>query len=279
MYKVPRSSQHFKFTMSNEIKITDVVAIVGVLSGLLTAVVGLIGYRWSKQVVEAKDAQIAGLKEQISSLKDLSPETVKKQSQAVIESVKDELSTVRLELTATRSKLKEKAAKLDNALSEKAVGFGIPAALFGISDYELELRRLSSFIMRSPWNPRKFPDDEDYGYEFFLKAIDFYRRDPTFISGSVAQASEWIMDFLFYPLLACIILAPHLRERANTVYQDFLDEIQSQGILSDEVPLYRDLQRMANSNVAFAELQEYATFQHLMIAERGIGGYPYGRRT
>jgi len=265
--------------MATEFKITDVLAIVGVLSGFLTAVVGLIGYRWSKQVVEAKDAQIAGLKEQIGSLKDLSPETVKKQSQAVIESIRDELATVRLELAATRAKLKEKATKLDDALSEREINLGIPKALFDISDYELELRRLSSFIMRRSWNPRKFPENEDYGYEFFLKAIDFYRRDPTFTSGAVAQASEWIMDFLFYPLLACIIQAPHLRDRANAVYQDFLNEIESQGILSDEVPLYRDVQRLANSDIGFSDLQKYATFQHLMISEQGIAGYPYGQRT
>lgn len=78
--------------MPTEINITNVGAIVGVLSGFLTTVVGLLGYRWSKQVVEAKDAQIAGLKEQVASLKDLSPDTVKKQSQAVIDSLRDELS-------------------------------------------------------------------------------------------------------------------------------------------------------------------------------------------
>jgi hypothetical protein len=261
--------------MPADLKVTDIVAILGVLSALVTAVVGLIGYRWSKQVVEAKDAQINGLKEQISGLKDLSPESVKKQSQAIIDSLKSEISTIRGELSATRAKLKEKASQLDEERSKRAVSLGIPTSLFGISDYELELRRLSSFIMRSPWNPRAFPEDEDYGYEFYLKAIEFYRRDPTFTSGVVAQASEWILDFLFYPLLACMILAPYLRERASLIYQDFLTEIEAQGLLSDELPLYRDLNKLAMQGAPFEQVQKYSTFQHLMIAEHGIDGYPY----
>ncbi len=261
--------------MLPELKITEIVAIIGVLSALLTAVVSLLGYRWSKQVVESKDAQIAGLKEQVSALKDFSPDSVKKQSQAIIDTLKDDLSVVRAELSATRSKLKEKSERLDKALNDRAMNMGIAKSLFDITDYELELRRLCSFIMRGPWNPRQFPGDEDYGYEFYLKALEFFRRDPTFTSKSVSQASEWIMDYVFYPLLACIALAPNQKDRANSAYDDFLEEIESQGILSDQLQLYRDLKRMANAGASFDELQQFSTFQYLMITENGDDGYPY----
>ena len=261
--------------MFNDLKINDIVAVIGVLSTFLTAIIGLIGYRWSKQVVEAKEAQIATLKEQITALKDLSPETIKKQSQSIIESLQTEIATVRNELSSTRSKLKEKSSKLDEALTQQSVERGIPKALFEISDYELELRRLASFIMRSSWQPREFPSDQDYAYEFYLKVLEFYQRNPLFTSHSVSQASEWILDFLFYPLLACMIQAPHLKNRASAIYQDFLAEIESQGLLSDEVPLYRNLQQLALRDVAYEYLKDYSTFQFMMIKENGVEGFPY----
>jgi len=255
--------------------VPGLVALVGGLSAVLTALVGLVGYRWSKQAIDAKDAQIAVLKEQIAAQKDQAPDTIRKQNQAVVESLNDEMSKLRSELSAMRTKLRDKSAALTDSENKLAQNYGISKLAFNISDYELELRRLSSFIMKSPWNPRVFPDGDDYAYEFYLKVVTFLRRDPEFAKGVVERASEWIMDYLFYPLLACMVEAPHLRDRADVIYQDFIDEIRAQGLLSDELQLYTDLQRMAKIGADFAALQQYSSYQTLMINQRGPAGYPY----
>ena len=261
--------------MLDNIKLTDVVAALGVLTAFVTALVGLLSYRSSKQVIEAKDAQIAGLKEQIVALKDLSPEAVKKQSQAVIDTLQARVSSLQDELAAVRKKLREKSEQLQEAASKNAETFGMYRAAFNISNNELELRRLSSFIMLSPWNPRPFPDNNLYPYEFYLNALDFFRRDEGFTKQAVMEASEWILDYLLYPLLACMLRAPGLAGRAEEIYSEFVSELQVQDILSDELPLYRDLLRMVRQGVDWDAMNKYSIYQHLMISEYGVSGYPY----
>ncbi len=262
-------------TSISELSIPEIVAIVGVLSTLLAALVGLIGYKWSKQAFDSKDAQIAVMREQIVALKDLAPDTVRKQNQAVVDSLNTELTSLRAELSTTRTKLKDKSTRLEQVEMKLSSNLGITKAAFAISDYEIELRRLSSFIMKSAWTPRSFPDGEGYGYEFYLMAIDFLRRDPEFEKVVVREASEWISDYLFHPLLACILFAPFLKDRANDIFGCFMNEIKVQGCLSDELPLYADLLSMANMGVDFTALREYSAYQYLMIHERGPDGYPY----
>lgn len=259
----------------SELSISEVVAILSVLSTLLATLVGLIGYKWSKQAFDSKDAQIAVMREQIVALKDLAPDTVRKQTQAVVDSLNTELTSLRAELSTTRTKLKDKTTKLEQAKIKLSANLGITKAAFAISDYETELRRLSSFIMKSPWTPRGFPDGEGYGYEFYLMAIDFLRRDPEFEKVVVREASEWISDYLFHPLFACIVFAPYLKVRANEIFGSFMDEIKAQHCLSDELQLYTDLLHMANMGVDFTALREYSAYQYLMIHERGPDGYPY----
>ncbi|RSE98386.1 hypothetical protein [Achromobacter aegrifaciens] len=259
----------------SELSISEVVAILGVLSTLLAALVGLIGYKWSRQAFDSKDAQIAVMREQIVALKDLAPDTVRKQNQAVVDSLNAELTSLRADLSATRAKLKDKSSRLEQAETKLSANLGITRAAFAISDYEIELKRLSSFIMKSSWSPRIFPDGESYGYEFYLMAIDFLRRDPEFPKVVVREASEWILDYLFHPLYACIVFAPFLKDRANEIFGIFMDEIKAQRCLSDELRLYTDLLRMANMGVDFTALREYSTYQVLMIHEDGPEGYPY----
>lgn len=259
----------------NNLKVTDIVAIVGVLSAFLSACVALIGFRWSRQVLDARDAQISVLKEQIAALKDQAPDVLRKQHQVIINALNDEINSLRTELSYQRGKLKEKSVALADAELRISADMGVTKAAFNISDYEVELRRLSSFIMKSPWNPRVFPEGEYYGYEFYLKAIEFLKRDSGFTKKTVEKASEWIMDYLFYPLLSCITNAPNLKDRAYDIYQEFMDEINAQGKLADELPLYKDLLRMVKMGADFGSLQKYSTYQTLMISDRGPSGYPY----
>jgi hypothetical protein len=48
-----------------KLTIQEVIAIVGVLTAFLTALVSLIGLRWNKQALEARDAQLDSLKQQL----------------------------------------------------------------------------------------------------------------------------------------------------------------------------------------------------------------------
>ena len=62
-----------------KLTIQEVIAIVGVLTAFLTALVSLIGLRWNKQALEAKDAQLAALKQQLEALRDRTPAELQKQ--------------------------------------------------------------------------------------------------------------------------------------------------------------------------------------------------------
>lgn len=74
--------------------VPEVIALVGVLSAFLTALVSLIGLRWNRQALEAKDAQAASLKQQIEALRDRTPAELQKQVVALKELM--ELEVTRL---------------------------------------------------------------------------------------------------------------------------------------------------------------------------------------
>src|SRR5262245_29910754 len=97
-----------------KLSIQEVIAIVGVLTAFLTALVSLIGLRWNRQALEAKDAQLGSLKHQLDALQDRTPAELQKQVVALKELMESEVNRIQKNLEDSNILLRRKSAEVSD---------------------------------------------------------------------------------------------------------------------------------------------------------------------
>lgn len=127
--------------------VQETVAIVGVLSAFLGALVALMGLRWSKQAVDAKDAQIAALRQQVDQWKDMSPGSVQTHVRALKELLEPQIEELRQNLNESNELLRRKSMEVTDEKRQIAALTGMGKLIFGIDDAELTVRRLTAWFM------------------------------------------------------------------------------------------------------------------------------------
>ena len=141
--------------------IPEIVGVVAVLSAFLTAVVAVIGVRWSKQVVETKDAEISGLKTQVVALKD--------QVSATRGPLDEEIEDLKSQLQISNTLLQNKTDEIADERRDAAAVMGRGKAIFGIEDSELEIRAIKEIVFDRMGKPIDYGDQTRAIWSFYVR--------------------------------------------------------------------------------------------------------------
>jgi hypothetical protein len=217
--------------------IQEVIAVVGVLAAFISALVSLIGLRWNKQAIEAKEAQLGSLKQQLDALRDRTPAELQKQMVALKELMESEVGRLRRDLENSNMLLRQKATEVSDDKRAVATMMGYGRLFFGIDDGELLVRRLHELLYTRS-GPIDYGEQELAIWSFYLNAVRLVMPNDEACSGIVAGNPEWMLDYLITPLLACMRFRS-LREPAREVLERVCSAMERTPF-THEVPIYRD---------------------------------------
>ena len=195
------------------------VAVVGVLSAALTALVALIGVRSNVRALAAKDAQIQTLKTQIESSGAFDAKNFLLQHQSQIELYDRENSRLKAEVRGLVGRIRD----LNRSVSEeqRAISslMGV-ARILGATDTELLLRRIASLVMKRG-TLKDFGDAESEVFKVFLDIMDLIVPDEETAREIARSAPEYIFDEAILPLLA-VARQNHLSDQAYRLVELFV---------------------------------------------------------
>jgi len=228
--------------------IQEVIAIVGVLAAFLTALVSLIGLRWNKQALEAKDAQLSSLKQQLDALRDRTPAELQKQMVALRDLMESEVSRLQKSLEDSNELLRSKATEVSDQKRAVATMLGYGRLFFGIDDGELLVRRLHELLYTRS-GPIDYGEQELAIWSFYLNAVRLVMSNDEACSGIVSRNPEWMLDYLIKPLLACMRLRS-IRKPAREVLERVCAAMERTPF-SHEVPVYLEAIERAEGGFEF----------------------------
>jgi hypothetical protein len=220
-----------------QLTIQEVIAVIGVVTAFLTALISLFGLRWSKQVFDAKDAQMDTLKQQLEALRDRTPAELQKQMIALKELMESEVSRLRASLDESNEMLRQKSAEISDDKRAIATALGYGRLFFGIDDGELLVRRLHGLLYNGT-SAIDYGEQELAIWSFYLNAIRLIMPNDEACAGIVTGNPEWMLDDLIMPLLACMRFRS-LKSPAREALDMVCKAVESTAF-AHEVPLYRD---------------------------------------
>jgi hypothetical protein len=231
-----------------KLTIQEVIAVVGVLTAFLTALVSLIGLRWNKQALEAKDAQLGSLKQQLDALRDRTPAELQKQMVALKDLMESEVSRLQKSLEESNDLLRRKSAEVSD--EKRAIGtmLGYGRLFFGIDDGELLVRRLHELLYTRS-GPIEYGEQELATWSFYLNAVRLVMPNDDACAGIVTGNPEWMLDYLIIPLLACMRFRS-LKRPAREVLDRVCTTLESTPF-THEVPIYREAIERAEGGFDF----------------------------
>jgi hypothetical protein len=231
-----------------KLSIQEVIALVGVLTAFLTALVSLIGLRWNRQALEAKEAQLSNLKQQLDALRDRTPAELQKQMVALKELMESEVDHLKKSLTNSNELLRRKAAEISDEKRAAATMLGYGRLFFGIDDSELLVRRLHELLYTRS-GPIDYGEQELSIWSFYLNAVRLIMPNDQACAGIVSGNPEWMSDYLITPLLACMRFRS-LRQPAREVLERVCSAMERTPF-AHEVPIYRDAIERAEGGFEF----------------------------
>ena len=145
------------------LKVNEVIAVIGVLTGFLGAAAAIITARWNRRAT-LSDETVAtlrqqmdmikqqatqtesNLKEQLSYYKDLSPADIQKQLSAVRLLLTERIKDLEEKLETSNRLLRDKTAEVSENKVAIATALGYGKVFLGINDAELLARALAGLI-------------------------------------------------------------------------------------------------------------------------------------
>lgn len=221
---------------------------VGVLAAFLTALVSLVGLRWNKQALDAKDAQLGNLRQQLDALKDRTPSEIHKQVVALKELMESEVSRLQTSLEESNDLLRRKSVEVSE--EKRAIGtmLGYGRLFFGIDDGELLIRRLYELVY-ARYGPIDYGEQELAIWSFYLNAVRLVMPNDEACSAIVSGNPEWMLDYLIKPLLACMRFRT-LKKPAREAVERVCLALENTPF-AHEVPIYRDAIERAEGGFDF----------------------------
>lgn len=230
------------------ISITEVVALVGVLTAFLTALVAAIGLRWNKQTMTAKDAQLDTLRQQLEALRDRTPAELQKQMIALKDLMESETTRLQSSLRQSNELLRRKSAEISEETRYLAASFG-RARIMGLDDGEILIRQLHGLL----YDRRQ---KIDYGeqelaiWTFYVRVVQIGIPNAEVCKTIVTGNPEWMLDYLITPLLGSMRFQS-LRISAKEALERVFDAIEGTPF-SYEVPIYREMLARAAAGYDFS---------------------------
>ena len=217
--------------------IQEVIAVVGVLAAFMTALLSLIGLRWNRQALEAKDAQLGTLKQQMEALRDRTPSEIHKQIVALKDLMESEIARLQTNLQDSNDLLRKKSDEVTD--EKRAIGtmLGYGRVFFGIDDGELLIRRLHELLYTRS-GPIEYGEQELAIWSFYLNAVRLVMPNDESCASVVTGNPEWMLDYLIKPLLACMRFRS-LKSPAKEVLEKVCAALEATPF-AYEVPIYRD---------------------------------------
>lgn len=229
--------------------IQETIAVVGVLSAFLTALVSLIGMRWNKQALDAKDAQMASLKQQVDSIKDRTPAELHKQVVALKELMEAEVAHLQKSLDESNVLLRRKSAEVSDEKRTIAGMLGVGRLFFGIDDGELLIRRLHG-LLYTHGSRINYGEQELAIWSFYVNATWLIMPNDEGCAAIVSGNPEWMLDYLILPLLASMRFRS-LRKPARELLERVCGAMEATPF-SNEVPIYREAIEQAEGGFDFS---------------------------
>jgi hypothetical protein len=248
-----------------KLSIQEVIAVVGILTAFLTALVALIGLRRNKQALEAKDAQLGSLKQQLEALRDRNPAELQKQVVALKELMESEFSRLQKKLEESNDLLRRKSDEVSD--EKRAIGTmpGYGHLFFGIDDGELLIRRLHELLYTRS-GPIDYGEQELAIWSFYLNAVRLIMPNDEACAGIVTGGPEWVLDYLILPLLACMRFRS-LKRSSREVLDRVCTALESTSF-AHEVPVYREAIKRAEDGFNFLEGSLHRDLQLRLIQDK-----------